>query len=281
MRALSHYYMVELYNFNPNSIAQAAIFSAVCEGFLGIEPHWDMWLHLFHVEPFSVPSEVRKVRHTIHTGGYTLQLCSDRAMLYIPATLTSSNKGWQSRLFYLHNDDGRVPEFTHHVVLGAEEKWRWGLPRDLQTHLKSLRKLWDRGPTVAGVIAAFHKQRVLPLADHRLCLDEMSHEASVESSRMASDALSTDELLWRMKGTVGKADYSAVVPMCPEQGYVSLVSLLLFIFLSSDSFFVPVLPSCLSVGTPGLLDHPTPNPRGRGGQGGALAGGRRAEAEEG
>jgi hypothetical protein len=39
MRALPHYYMVELHNFNPNSIAQAAIFVAVCEGFLGIEAH--------------------------------------------------------------------------------------------------------------------------------------------------------------------------------------------------------------------------------------------------
>jgi hypothetical protein len=74
--------------------------------------------------------------------------------LYIPATLTSSNKGWQSRWFYLRNDDGRMPAFTHHVVLGAEERVRWGLPRDLQTHLKSLlgalRKLRDRSLIVAG-----------------------------------------------------------------------------------------------------------------------------------
>jgi hypothetical protein len=39
MRALLHYYRVELHNLNPNSIVQAAIFAAVCEGFLGIDPH--------------------------------------------------------------------------------------------------------------------------------------------------------------------------------------------------------------------------------------------------
>jgi hypothetical protein len=50
MRALLHYYGVELHNFNPNSIAQAAIFTAVCEGFLGIGPHWDLWTHLFSAE---------------------------------------------------------------------------------------------------------------------------------------------------------------------------------------------------------------------------------------
>ena len=32
MRALPHYYGVELHNFNPNSIVQTAIFVAVCEG---------------------------------------------------------------------------------------------------------------------------------------------------------------------------------------------------------------------------------------------------------
>jgi hypothetical protein len=65
MQALPYYYGVELHNFNPNSIAQAAIFSAACKGFLGIEPHWDLWLHLFRTEPFSLLNEVRKVRHAV------------------------------------------------------------------------------------------------------------------------------------------------------------------------------------------------------------------------
>jgi hypothetical protein len=94
MRALAHYYGVELSNFNPNSISQATIFTAVCKGFLGIEHHWDLWLHLFRAEAFSLPSEVRRVRHAVRASGCTLQLCSDRAQLYIPVNLTSSNKGW-------------------------------------------------------------------------------------------------------------------------------------------------------------------------------------------
>jgi hypothetical protein len=39
MRALPHYYGMELHNFNPNSIAHVAIFAMVHEGYLGIEPH--------------------------------------------------------------------------------------------------------------------------------------------------------------------------------------------------------------------------------------------------
>jgi hypothetical protein len=81
---------------------------------------------------------VRRVPHAVHAGGCTLQLRSDRAVLYIPATVTSSNKGWQSRWFCLRNDDERLPPFTHRVILGAEERWRWGLSQELQNHLKLL-----------------------------------------------------------------------------------------------------------------------------------------------
>ena len=42
MRALCDYYGGELHNFSPNSISQAAVFVAVCEGYLGIEVHWDL-----------------------------------------------------------------------------------------------------------------------------------------------------------------------------------------------------------------------------------------------
>jgi hypothetical protein len=39
MRALLHYYKVEMHHLAPNSISQAAIFTAFCEGYLGMEPH--------------------------------------------------------------------------------------------------------------------------------------------------------------------------------------------------------------------------------------------------
>jgi hypothetical protein len=104
MRALLHYYGVELHNLNPNSIAQAAIFTAVCGGFLGIDPHWDLWTHLFSAEPFALTTGEKKVRMAVRAGGCILQ--------YIPAILVSSNKGWQRRWFYLRNDDGRLPSFS-------------------------------------------------------------------------------------------------------------------------------------------------------------------------
>ena len=52
MRALCDYYGAELHNFSPNSISLAAVFVAAYEGYLGIEVHWDLWIHLFRGELF-------------------------------------------------------------------------------------------------------------------------------------------------------------------------------------------------------------------------------------
>jgi hypothetical protein len=42
MRALCHHYGVELHNFTPNAISQAATFVGICEGDLGIRVNWDL-----------------------------------------------------------------------------------------------------------------------------------------------------------------------------------------------------------------------------------------------
>jgi hypothetical protein len=86
----------------------------------------------------------------------------ERSNLYIPAQLTSSNRGWQEGWFYLHNDDGRLPPYMGHVVTKRLEKWRWGAPTSeqpkLQPLLDALRRLRDGGLTAAGVVAAFHRR---------------------------------------------------------------------------------------------------------------------------
>ena len=44
-----HYYKVELLHLNPNGIQHIAAFVALCEGFLGISPHFDLWRYIFVV----------------------------------------------------------------------------------------------------------------------------------------------------------------------------------------------------------------------------------------
>jgi hypothetical protein len=190
MRAFPHYYGVELPNFNPNSIAQAAIFAAVCEGFLGIDPHWDLRTHLLCVEFSVVSTDVKKVRMAVRAGSCTLQLRSGHAQQYIPASLVSSNKGWQNRWFYLRNDDGVLPPFSQRVVTAAGDNWRCGATREnqekLQPLFRALQKLQAEGLTAVGVVATIHRRRVLPLAERRLRLLEMKPGVNLEGSRMSS-----------------------------------------------------------------------------------------------
>jgi hypothetical protein len=242
MRALLHYYGVELHNFNPNSIAQAAVFAVVCEGFLGIDPHLDLWTHLFSAELFASTTEAKKIRMAVRAGGCTLQLRPGRAQLYIPTILVSSNKGWQRRWFYLRNDDGRLLSFSQQVVTAADSNWRWGATREkqekLQPLLEALQRLRDGGLTAAGVVAAIHRRRVLPLAERRLPLSEMKPGIDLEGSQMSSASLSADDLRRRVAVMVGRLDASALTQpmMRPERGYVSQVS------VRSISYFAP---SCL------------------------------------
>jgi hypothetical protein len=240
MRAIRHVYGVELHNLNPNSISQDAIFAAVCEGYLGIDPHWDLWTHFFSAELFASPTGERRVRTTVRTGGCILQLRQARAPQYIPAILASSDKGWQRRWFYLRNDDGRLPSFSQRVVTAAADIWRYGTPRDrqknLQPLLKALEELRKGGLTAAGVVTAIHRRRVLPLTERRLSLWEMTPGADLEGLRMSLDPLPVDDLHRRVAVTLGKPDAGALSHplMRPDCGCVSLVSVRSFFLLALD-----------------------------------------------
>jgi hypothetical protein len=121
MRALLHYYKVELHHLAPNSISQAAIFTAVCEGYLGMESQWNLWLHLFRAEHFAKKAVERGVRRAVHAGSCTLQVRSSRGDQYIPAQLISSNSVWHDGWFYLCNDDDQLPRYSGRVLMVREE----------------------------------------------------------------------------------------------------------------------------------------------------------------
>jgi hypothetical protein len=240
MRAILHNYGVELHNLSPNSISQAAIFVAVCEGYLGIAPHWDLWTHFFSAELFASPMGERRVRAAVRASGCILQLRQSRASQYIPAVLASSNKGWQRQWFYLRNDGEMLPSFSQRVVTVAADAWRYGTSHDRQKNLEPLLRALEAfrkgGLTAAGVIAAIHRRRLLPLAERRLPLWEMTPEADLEGSRMSSDPLPIDVLLGRVAVALGKPDASAFSQplMRPDHGCVTLVSVRSFFLLASD-----------------------------------------------
>jgi hypothetical protein len=105
LRGLCYHYGMELHNFAPNAISQAATFLGVCEGFLGIPANWDLRVHLFRAELHTLTTLKPKVRHAVRAGGVSISPREMRRELYIPCTMTSNNAEWERGWFYLCNDD--------------------------------------------------------------------------------------------------------------------------------------------------------------------------------
>jgi hypothetical protein len=78
MRALCYHYGVELHNFALNAISQAATFVGICEGFLGIPGNWDLWIHLFRTELFTLTTTEQRTRRAVRAGGMSLALRGQR-----------------------------------------------------------------------------------------------------------------------------------------------------------------------------------------------------------
>ena len=49
LRGLLHHYQIELQHLNPNGIQHIAVFIVLCEGYLGIEPHFELWRYFFSI----------------------------------------------------------------------------------------------------------------------------------------------------------------------------------------------------------------------------------------
>jgi hypothetical protein len=89
MRALLHHYDIELQHFSPNTISVAA-----CEGYMGVMPHWELWLHLFRGELFHAPGGATVVRKLVRADCLNLVQKTGRAdepREYIPTGLTSNH----------------------------------------------------------------------------------------------------------------------------------------------------------------------------------------------
>lgn len=79
--------------------------------------------------------------------------------------------------------------------------------------------------TAGGVIAQFHRWRVLPLMESRLTLDQVQPGYEPAGTQMGQDPLADDIAIQRARRAVDKLqDDPFVVPMRPEDGYLQFIS---------------------------------------------------------
>jgi len=237
MRALCHHYGVELQHFSPNAITVAMVFAAVCEGYLGMMPHWDLWLHLYRGELFNAPTGTTSVRKPVRAGCLNLVLKTgktERPREYIPVGLTSNHAGWDSQWFYLWNDDDLLPVYTGRLISERPAHWTYGVVQVHQSRLDplldALKRLREEGLTAALVLLAVHHWRVLPLMSRPLRMDEMGPDVSsrdLEACRMSNEAPTDDEVAVRVRAAVAgdfQPKHVNGFPMRPDEGSIDLVS---------------------------------------------------------
>ena len=77
------YYWIQLHHLTPNSFVHISIFEHLCEAFLGIEPHFELFRFLFHLKPLLDSFVLDAV------GGAGLQLRQRKDREYISYSLSN------------------------------------------------------------------------------------------------------------------------------------------------------------------------------------------------
>ena len=78
---LLHEYGIRLHHLNPNGIQDIATFIAICEGYLRIPPHFNLWKHFFGVQlvaPTSNCGVPGTPRFAVGATNYTPKKCFQR-----------------------------------------------------------------------------------------------------------------------------------------------------------------------------------------------------------
>ena len=79
-----------MHHLTPNFILHISIFVHLCEAFLGIEPHFDLFQYFFHLKPHTNESKIDVV------GGAGLQFRQGKKPKYIPYELSDKVIDWKA-----------------------------------------------------------------------------------------------------------------------------------------------------------------------------------------
>ena len=123
LRGLLHYYKVELQHLTPNGVQNIAAFVALCEGFLGISPHFDLWWYFFAVN--LLKKREKRQELSVPVGCADIYLRNNQVNEYPSMRLLTSNKGWHSHWFYV-KDKVVAPllVFSGRIIKEVPESWK-------------------------------------------------------------------------------------------------------------------------------------------------------------
>ena len=159
LRGLLHYYRIDLVHLVPNSITVISSFIHLCEAYLGIPPHFDLWRYFF---------QVKKTGKSPVVGSLSLVLRPNMKPVFIDLELPENTQGWRSEWFYVANPRPGLATRTGCKPIPVAE-WTMQLSsRDvemIQPLLDDLQKLKDNGLTGGAVAISFSRRLLQPIKD--------------------------------------------------------------------------------------------------------------------
>ena len=102
LQGLLLYYDIGICNLHPNSIILVATFIHLCEAFVGIEPHFDLFCYLFCMRKKGA------VGGSKIAGEVYLHLCDGMKNHYLSCPWNTSLSEWYKKWFYIQEEPNNV-----------------------------------------------------------------------------------------------------------------------------------------------------------------------------
>jgi hypothetical protein len=195
LRGLLLFYCIELVHLAPNSITIIATFIHLCEAYLGIGPHFDLWRHFF---------ELKKTGKGVVVGSVSFMLCRNMKPEYIDLALPNNTTGWKQGWFYLDNPASALKDRTGRIPIVGPE-WTNQLvtldTQELKPLLDDLEQLKAEGLTGAAVAISFCCRLIQPLQDR--AHPAFEYWGQSDPTRVVQRKASKAEMIARAKNIFG------------------------------------------------------------------------------
>jgi hypothetical protein len=204
-RGLLHHYQVERQHLNPNGIQNISAFIALCEGFLGVSPVFELWKYFFTVSLVQAKEKGVMVPAPMGCAGIHLRSGDDRrSAQYVDMHLRKSHKGWHAQWFYV-KDDERAPlsRFTGRMVTDVPRTWKDGPINKEKDRLAGLlgaiQQLKANGLTGSGIVGAYHARGIAPIMARTLPLYRMALGIDLSGTVLAREAARPSEVQQQLR----------------------------------------------------------------------------------
>ena len=178
-----------MHHLNPTGMLHIAGFVTVCEAFLGIDPHVNLFREIFRGRTVRVkrdPAAMPADMISAPVGDFGLQRKPGKSASYLPYTPVDSHRGWHEEWFYIRNPAKREEAFPTFTGKRPEKKesWGWGAPTAEKARTwvieDVLKERVSQGLNGVHLFATIFFRRVHALALHRSKMWDHAHGESLE-----------------------------------------------------------------------------------------------------